>query len=194
MSSEVYFGVDELRAAGFASVGTNVLISRKTSFIAISGTIGNHVRIDDFTILKGHIDIGSHVHIASFCSVSGVRGKVRLGNCSTLSNGVCIYTGSDDYRATALSSATVPEEFLATIAGDVTLRTAALIGTHCVLLPGADIGEAASVGALCIVHRAIPRGAVVTANGSSYAIKAYRDADAIIALAHCLMQTQTAAR
>ena len=188
MNTNAFYSADELREAGFVSVGTNTQVSRKTSLYAISGRMGDNVRIDDFSILKGHIDIGSHVHIASFCSVSGVRGQVCLENCSTLSNGVCIYTGSDDYRAIALSSSTVPEEFLATITGNVTLKTAALIGTHSVILPGTDIGEGASVGALCIVHGVVPRGAIIIANGSSFIIKSYRDPEAIIALSRRLLQ------
>jgi galactoside O-acetyltransferase len=193
MNTDAFFNADELREAGFVSVGANTRVSRKVSLYAISGRMGDNVRIDDFSVLKGRIDIGSHVHIASFCSVSGTRGEVRLENCSTLSNGVCIYTGSDDYRATALSSSTVPEEFLATITGDVTVQTATLIGTHTVILPGAEIGEGASVGALCIVRGVVPRGAIIVANGSSFRIKSYRDADTIIALARRLMKTQAIA-
>lgn len=187
MRDRPFYDTEELRAAGFSSVGANVFVSRKASLYGISGTIGDNVRIDDFTILKGRIEIENHVHIASFCSVSGTRGQVRLKNCSTLANGVYIYTGSDDYRAVALSSSTVPEEFLTTIAGDVTLASAVLIGAHSVILPGATIGEAASVGAFCIIHEQVARGAIVVAHGSTIVVKGYRDADAILAMVRSLV-------
>src|SRR6516165_3892586 len=107
-----FYTREELLGLGFSSVGTNVRVSHKCSLYAIKGSIGSHVRVDDFSILKGQIEIGDHVHICGFCSVSGVCGIVRLGSFSTLANRVSVYTGSDDYRADALSSSTVPEAYL----------------------------------------------------------------------------------
>ena len=41
-------------------------------FKAIKGNIGDNVRIDDFVIIKGKINISSNVHISSFCSLSAI--------------------------------------------------------------------------------------------------------------------------
>ncbi len=179
----------ELLTAGFSSVGENVRISDKVSLYAISGTIGNCVRIDDFCVLKGRLEIGSFVHIAAFCLISGVRGVVRFADCTTLSSGVHVYTGSDDYSADALSSSVVPREHVKTIAGDVDLAVGALVGAHSLLLPGTRIGEGASIGAQCIVYGEIPRGAVLVNRAAKGQIIRYRDWKKIVRLAERLKKS-----
>ena len=174
---------EELQALGFASIGANVRVSRKSSFYGISGTIGSNVRIDDFCILKGHIKLGNHVHICAYCSISGVCGVVRMDDFSTLANRVSVYTGSDDYRADALSSSTVPEAYLATIKGDVILERAALIGAHSIILPGTVVGAAASLGALCIIHGTIPPGAIGVSGGVAWKFKGTRAVQKILKMA-----------
>ena len=77
MSKLPFFDVDELKEIGFSEVGDNIQVSRKCSFHQISGRIGSNVRIDDFCIFKGNITIGSHVHIAAFCSISGAFARVE---------------------------------------------------------------------------------------------------------------------
>lgn len=179
----MFLSVEELRAIGFSSIGRNVQVSRKSSFYNISGSIGNNVRLDDFCVIKGHVEIGDHVHICGFCSISGMHGKVILSDFSTLANRVSIYTGSDDYRADALSSSTVPEEFLVIIKGDVILGRAALVGAHSVILPSVQLGEAASVGALCLVYQSIPPGAIAINSSSGIQIKGYRNVARIMKMA-----------
>lgn len=181
--STEFFATEELRAMGFAAVGANVRISRKSSFYGIRGTISSHVRVDDFCILKGHVEIGSHVHISAYCSVSGVCGVVKLSDFSTLANRVSIYTASDDYRADALSSSTVPEDLLVTIKGDVILGRAALIGAHSVILPGSIVGDAASVGALCVVHGIIPPGAITVGQAGCLRFQGTRNIGKILRMA-----------
>ena len=179
-----FFTNDELQAFGFTSVGKNVRASRKSQLYGISGTIGSHVRIDDFCILKGHIEIGNHVHICAYCSISGAYGVVKMSDFSTLANRVSIYTGSDDYRADALSSSTVPADYVATIKGDVILERAALIGAHSIILPGTIVGAAASLGALWIIHGQIPPGAIGVCGGGGLKIKGTRRIQKILNMAN----------
>lgn len=147
MPNSPYFGVDELKSLGFASVGDEPRISRKCSLYAISGSIGSNVRIDDFCIFKGHVEIGSYVHVAAFCSVSGAYAKVELKDFCTLSNRVSIFSGSDDYAADTLNNSQVPEEFTTVRKGPVSIGQAVLVGAHSVILPGVTIGDGGSVGA-----------------------------------------------
>ncbi|MEO7743299.1 MAG: hypothetical protein ABIR98_10205 [Usitatibacter sp.] len=184
MNDPEFYTHEELVAIGFEHVGSNVSISRKVSMYAIRGSIGSNVRVDDFTILKGRVVMGSHVHIAAHCLVSGVRGVVELSDFSTLSDSVSIYTGSDDYRADALSSATVPERYLSTISGDVFLGRAALVGSHCVLLPGTVLHEAVSVGALCVINGSYEAGSIVVSAPPRTLIKGKRNVEAILAKAN----------
>jgi dTDP-4-amino-4,6-dideoxy-D-glucose acyltransferase len=178
-----YYSDDELRHFGFHTVGADVRVSRKCSLYEVKGSIGNHVRVDDFCILKGHLEIGSYVHIGAYCCLSGVCGIIRMDDFSTLSVRCSVYTGSDDYRANALSSSTVPQEFLRTIRGNVHLGRAALVGAHCVILPGVELGDACSVGALSVVYRSVPAGAIAVSDPPGVRIKGNRDVEKILAMA-----------
>ena len=71
-----FYSKEELENLGFKFVGKNVSISKKSSFYNISNiSVGDNVRIDDFCILSGNINIGSFVHIAAYSSIfSGEKG------------------------------------------------------------------------------------------------------------------------
>jgi hypothetical protein len=75
LSDSPFFAADELKAFGFSDVGDNIQVSRKCSFYRISGrtatTCGSMT-----SHLQGHVEIGSYVHVAAFCSVSGAFAKV----------------------------------------------------------------------------------------------------------------------
>ena len=179
-----FFDADELKALGFGAVGRDIQISRKCSFYQISGCIGDNVRIDDFCIFKGHVEIGSYVHIAAFCSVSGAFAKVELKDFCTLSNRVSIFTGSDDYAADTLNNSQVPEEFTTIHKGPVVIGQAVLIGAHSVILPDVTIGDAASVGAMAIVAKSIAPGEMARATGALAVVGTRkRDAGKIMAMA-----------
>lgn len=169
---------------GFREVGDNSQVSRKCSFYRISGRLGNNVRIDDFCIFKGHVDIGSYIHIAAFCSVSGAFAKVELKDFCTLSNRVSIFTGSDDYAADTLNNSQVPEEFTSVKKGPVTIGKTALIGAHSVILPGVTIGDAGSVGAMAVVSSSVPPGGIARATGTVAVVRERkRDVGKIMAMA-----------
>jgi dTDP-4-amino-4,6-dideoxy-D-glucose acyltransferase len=166
LPDSAFFDVNELKAMGFSDVGENLQISRKSSFYRISGRIGNNVRIDDFCIFKGHIEIGSYVHVAAFCSVSGAFAKVELSDFCTLSNRVSIFTGSDDYGADTLNNSQVPEEFTTIKKGPVVIGQGVLIGAHSVILPSVTIGDAGSVGAMAVVVKSIGPGEMARATAA----------------------------
>jgi dTDP-4-amino-4,6-dideoxy-D-glucose acyltransferase len=179
-----FFNASELIGIGFSEVGNNTQISRKSSFYKITGRIGDNVRIDDFCILKGHIEIGSYVHVAAFCSISGAYAKVKLSDFCTLSNRVSIFTGSDDYSANTLNNSQVPEAFTSVRKGAVTVGQAALIGAHSVVLPGTTIGDGGSVGAMAVVTRSVPPGGMARAPATVATLsERKRDVVKIMALA-----------
>ena len=134
MSSDFYTSAD-LLAFGFTSVGENVQVSRKASLYAITGTIGNNVRIDDFCILKGAIEIRSFVHVGSHCSLSGSRGQVLISDCVSLSTRVTIFTGTDSYSEDYLNGPLVPAKYVKTKIGDVSIGRGVVVGAHTVILP-----------------------------------------------------------
>ena len=96
--------------------------------------------------------IGSHVHIASFCSLVG-GGELRIGDFCALSSGVRVVTGSDDFLGGSLTNPTVPAEFRQVLRSHVNIGRHAIVGANTVLLPGCHIGEGAAVGAGSLVNR-----------------------------------------
>ena len=93
-----YLTPSEVADLGLASTGVDVLISRDARLYGASRiSIGNHVRIDAFTLISAGapVAIGNYVHIAPFCSLSG-QGGIIMEDFSGLSGRVSIYTSSDD--------------------------------------------------------------------------------------------------
>ena len=95
-----FYSLEELEQLGLAKYGNDVYISRKTSLFNPSHiSIGNHVRIDDYSVLSagsGGIEIGDYVHIAVFCALMG-KGKISLADFSGLSSRVSISNPSRKY-------------------------------------------------------------------------------------------------
>jgi acetyltransferase-like isoleucine patch superfamily enzyme len=151
-----FYTDEELKKIGLASFGENVLISRKASLYNTSRiTIGNNVRIDDFTVLSagdGCIEIGDYVHIAVFCSLIGA-GKIKLMDFSNLSSRVSIYSSSDDFSGTFLTNPTVPSQFTNVIHQDVLIKKHVIIGSGAVVLPGITLEEGVAVGSLSLVTK-----------------------------------------
>lgn len=145
---------DKLLEKGFAAVGKGALISEHATFYGAERIrLGDHVRIDDFCVLsagEGGIGIGSHVHVAVFCSLIGA-GKITLSDFSNLSSRVAIYSSNDDYSGNAMTNPTVPPEFTDVRHADVFLGRHVIVGSGSVILPGAVLEEGAAVGALSLV-------------------------------------------
>ena len=134
------------------SFGKNVLISRKTSIYTSNLEIGDNVRIDDFSILKGNIIIGSNVHISSFCQLEGQQ-DIELESFSGLSSRVSIYTQSDDYSGNFLTNPTVPDKYRNIIKGRVKLEKHVIVGTNSTILPNVILKQGSAVGANSLVNK-----------------------------------------
>ena len=85
----------------FNKIGKSCKISNKASFIGERNIIiGDNVRIDDYTILvafDGKIIIGSNTHIGGLTYILG-SGNVVIGSNCNISQGVKIYSKSDNYK------------------------------------------------------------------------------------------------
>ena len=67
-----FYSPEELKSLGLKEYGENVLISRKcSSYGAENIRLGSHVRIDDFCVLSGKVELGNYVHIAASCLLYG---------------------------------------------------------------------------------------------------------------------------
>lgn len=152
----------ELRELG-VECGSNVMVHEAAILVnADNITLGSNVRIDPFCILSaagGQITIGSWVHIAAHACIMGGAG-VTMEDFSGISQGVKIYSVSDDYSGTSLTNPTVPKEYVRSIRGAVSLGRHAIVGAGSVILPGVSLGEGVAVGALSLVTKNLPEWGV----------------------------------
>jgi galactoside O-acetyltransferase len=154
-----YYTSEELRTMGFAKVGDNVSIARNCSIYGLGNiSLGNNVRIDGFCTLTAagnRVTIGSYVHIGTSCLLLG-GGGITLEDFSSISHGVKIFTGNDDFSGGHLTNPTVPAQFLKIHCAPVTLKKHAIVGAGSIILPGVTLEEGVAVGALSLVKRNLP--------------------------------------
>jgi dTDP-4-amino-4,6-dideoxy-D-glucose acyltransferase len=147
---------EELAGLGLASFGPDVHISRKASLYNPEAiALGNHVRIDDFTVLSGGsgITMGDYVHVACFTALYGAAG-ITIGSHATLSSRCAIYSVSDDYSGESLTNPTVPESWKPGLrAKPVKLGDHVIVGTNSTILPGVTLGEGAALGAHTLANK-----------------------------------------
>jgi len=153
-----YYDSDELRGFGFAAVGENVMVAKNCTIIGLPNiSIGDNVRIDGLTTIaaaRGYCRIGDFIHIGGGCYLA-CGGGINLADFTGLSQGVRIYSVSDDYSGRSLTNPTVPAEFQTTKSGTVITGKHVIIGSGGVILPNLTIGEGSSVGALSLVSRSL---------------------------------------
>lgn len=154
-----YFTERELMAAGFGRVGSNVRIATNCTIIGLEHIeIGDHVRIDGYcTIIaadQGYLRLGSFIHIGGYCCLFAGNG-IDMGDYSGLSQGVRVYSRTDDYTGHYLTNPTVPQKYTNVVSGEVSLGRHVIVGSGTVILPNVAIGEGTAVGALSLVTKSL---------------------------------------
>ena len=149
-----FYTREELMEIGFQSVGEDVLLSRKASvYSAERIKLGNHVRIDDFCILSGTIELGDHIHIAAYSALYGGTDGIVMEDFSGLSSRVCVYSASDDYTGWGLTGPTIPDEYRNVESAPVHIGRHVIVGSRSIILPGVLVGEGSSFGSFSFVNR-----------------------------------------
>ena len=153
-----FYEAQELRAMGLGAVGEGVRIAKNCLIVGDLSKIslGNHTRIDAFTslIATGPLTLGAQVHVASYCHLSAGDG-ITLEDFSGLSQGVQLYSRTDDYSGEWMTNPTVPGEYTRIIAGPVVVGRHAILGANTVVLPGVTVGEGCSIGAQSLVKESL---------------------------------------
>jgi galactoside O-acetyltransferase len=150
-----FFSEEELKKIPFRKIGRDVYISRQCSIYSPEQiSLGDHVRIDDFCILSGIINIGSYIHISAYSALYGRYG-VTLEDYTTVSARVLIFSQNDDYSGSFMTNPMVPEELRNVTGGQVTLKAYSIIGAGCIILPGVTVNEGAAIGAMSLVTKDI---------------------------------------
>lgn len=148
-----YYDEYDLWNFGFASVGVDVRISRASTIVGEKHiSIADHVRIDPYVIITAGapLQLGSYIHIGGSCSLAGGAG-ISVGDFSTLSHGVKLFTTTDDYSGSALTNPTVPSNLTNVSKSPVTIGRHVIIGAGSVVLPGVHIADGCAIGALSMV-------------------------------------------
>lgn len=149
-----FYSKDELVQIGFSSVGSNVSISRKASiYNAKEISIGNNVRIDDFCILSGRIEIGSYIHISAYCALYGGDAGIGINDYAGLSARTTIYAMTDDFSGDYMVGAMIDDKYRNVIKGPVLLEKYVQLGAGCVVLPNICIKEGSAVGSMSLVNK-----------------------------------------
>lgn len=148
---------EELAGLGLKAYGKNVLIGRHAVLYSPGQlTLGNDVRIDDFTIISGKVTMGSFIHISQFCGLYGGDAGIVLEDFTGVSSKSSIYAVSDDYTGLSMTNPMVPLKYRPTmISKAVHMGKHAIIGCSSVVLPGVDIPEGAAVGSMSLVTRSL---------------------------------------
>lgn len=149
-----YLTSKQLEEMEFKSLGKNVKISDKASiYNADQIEIGDHSRIDDFCVLSGKIKIGDFCHIATMCLIAGGDKGIYISAFCGLAYGVKVFSQSDDYSGEAMVSPLIPEKYTKVRKDKVVLHRQVIIGAGSIVMPGVNIAEGCSVGAMSLIHK-----------------------------------------
>lgn len=146
-----FYTPEELLSIGFKTIGHNVLISRFARFYGIRNMeIGNNVRIDDFCILSGKINLGNNIHISAFSALYG-RFGIELESFSGLSPRCTIFSASDDFSGDYMIGPMIDPKYTNIIGKKVLIKKYSQLGSNCIVFPGVTINEGVAVGAMSLI-------------------------------------------
>ena len=149
-----YYSREELSAWGFKSVGRDVLISRKSCIYGAENmSFGDNIRIDDFVILAGKIEMGSHIHIGAMSYLSGGTPGIFMGDFTGISPKTYLTTSSDDYSGASMFSPVISEEFKKIKEGSIIMCTYSILGAGSIVMPKVRLAEGTAIGAMSFVRR-----------------------------------------
>ena len=137
-------------------------ISSLARFYGSEIKIGNNVRIDDDVVFKGKIELGSNVHIARGCTLSGGIHGIYVGELTALSNFVQVFSSTDDYFAPNIPAVTLNKNLRTKFSkirdSKIIIGKGCIVGSMSVVLPEAEIEDFSTVGAFSIIHGKVVSG------------------------------------
>jgi len=150
-----FLSVEKVKKIGLKSVGNNVLISDKAVFYRPERIIiGNNVRIDDFCVIANNVILHNYIHIAIFaCLLSDENSVIEMENFSGVAYQSLLLTNTDDYSGNFMTNPTITKKFRFIYSASIHVGCHGLVGTGTTILPGANIGEGASIGAKSLLTK-----------------------------------------
>lgn len=147
-----FYSQEELQNMGFRVFGNNVFVSRKASIYGAERiSLGNNIRVDDFCILSGRIEIGNYVHIAAYSALYGGVKGIFIADFANLSSRVSVYSISDDYSGETMTNPMVPEIYKSVESSPVRIEKHVIIGSTSVVLPGTVLREGSAFGSFSLI-------------------------------------------
>jgi len=144
---------NELKKVGFKQIGNNCLISRFARFYSPESiSIGDNVRIDDFSIFSGEIKLGSYIHISAYAALYGSKG-ITMEDFTGLSPRTTIFSASDDFSGEFFINPMVPQKYTNVTGGMVTIGKYVQLGANTIVMPNLSIGEGTVTGAFSFVNK-----------------------------------------
>ena len=147
----------ELEKVGLKYYGENLKLSKDANIYSPHKIkIGNNVRIEDFVILSGEIEIGNNVYLAPGVQIAASSSKVLIKDFATFAFGTVVTASSDDYSGLSLTGPTVPDPYRKSrTVSEIMIGRHVIIGANSIILPGVSIGDGAAIGALSMVTRSL---------------------------------------
>lgn len=148
----VWYSDEELDKIGIKH-GKNVLIDKSSIIVNPEQLkiVGN-TRIDAFCLLIGKISVGRYCHIAPFVQISA-NYNFEMKDFAGLGSHSVVHTSDGDYtEGKGVTNPTTPLEYRSiSKTGPVIMGKHSIIGDQGVVLPGVEIGEGATFGALSLL-------------------------------------------
>lgn len=149
-----FYNRNELENMGFKKLGENVLLSKKTSIYGCNQIeIGNNVRIDDYCILSGKIEMGDYIHIAAYSALYGGDEGIVIQDYANISSRVTIYSISDDYSGETMTNPMIPNMYKNVMSKTVKIEKHVIVGATSVILPGVTLCEGGAFGAFSLINQ-----------------------------------------
>lgn len=146
-----FYTEEELKFLELKKYGKNTLISRKCSiYNPNSISIGDNVRIDDFCILSGNINICNYVHISAYCALYGSMG-IEIEDFCGISSRTTIYSAIDDFSGEYMIGPMINKGLTNVVGGRVKLNKYVQVGANCLLFPNIELREGSVIGAMSLV-------------------------------------------
>jgi len=150
LSDNIFFDINDLK-----HIGKNVIIGKTVRIRNPQEvSIDDNTIIDDFTYISCAMEVGKNCHIASNVSISGGRGKLTMGDYSTISNGCSVHCASSDYRACSLDlpSVALSRQFGGHVE-DIAIGDFVVVGAHSCILPGSKLPKGSAFGAYTLIKK-----------------------------------------
>lgn len=159
-----FYSEKEIAQLGLKKYGHHVLISRKASIYSPEKiSLGNYVRVDDFCILTGEIELGNFIHISAYTAMYGKYG-IEMEDYTGLSPHCLVFSASDDFSGNYLISPMPPEQYTNVTGGKVTIKRFVQVGAGSIILPCVTLHEGVAVGALSLVKKDLDAWSIFAGN------------------------------